>query len=214
MSTQSYTHIALPGSPGSPLLFLFHGTGGNEEQLVSLGRELLPGAAIVAPRGDVSEFGAARFFRRTGEGVYDMNDLAARTVKMAAFVKAHRDSAKPSAVIGLGYSNGANILASAVFAEPELFDAAVLMHPLIPFEPKIDGNLSGKRLLVTAGRRDPICPPSLTSRLEAYLRAAKADVTVAWHEGGHELRANEIEAAKRFVHNVEVSPSPSFTGRG
>jgi phospholipase/carboxylesterase len=199
MSTESYTHVALPGSPGSPLLFLFHGTGGDEEQLLSLGRELLPGAAIVAPRGDVSEFGAARFFRRTGEGVYDMDDLALHTTKMAAFVKAHRERVKPSAVIGLGYSNGANILASVVFAEPKLFDAAVLMHPLIPFEPAIDGDLAGRRILVTAGRRDPICPPTLTSRLEAYLRTAKASVTVEWHEGGHELRPNEIEAARGFL---------------
>ncbi|MDW6021702.1 alpha/beta hydrolase [Mesorhizobium sp. BAC0120] len=198
MSIDSYIHAALPGSPGSPLFFLFHGTGGDERQLVSLGRELLPSAAIVSPRGDVSEFGAARFFRRTGEGVYDMDDLALRTKKMAAFIRAHRNVTKPSAVIGLGYSNGANILASVVFAEPELFDAAVLMHPLIPFQPEIDGDLAGKRVLITAGRHDPICPPNLTSRLEAYLRAAAADVTVEWHEGGHEIRPNEIEAAKRF----------------
>jgi phospholipase/carboxylesterase len=199
MSGDSYIHAALPGSPGSPLLFLFHGTGGDERQLISLGRDLLPDAAIVSPRGDVSEFGAARFFRRTGEGVYDMDDLALRTRKMAVFVRAQRDAAKPAAVIGLGYSNGANILASVLFAEPELFDAAVLMHPLIPFEPQINGDLAGKRVLVTAGRRDPICPPNLTSRLEAYLRAAGADVTIAWHEGGHELRPNEIEAARRFL---------------
>jgi phospholipase/carboxylesterase len=199
MSGDSYTHATLPGSPGSPLFFLFHGTGGDERQLVSLGRELLPSAAIVSPRGDVSEFGAARFFRRTGEGVYDMHDLALRTKKMAAFVRAHREAAKSSAVIGLGYSNGANILASVVFAEPELFDAAVLMHPLIPFEPQINGDLADKRLLITAGRHDPISPPNLTSRLESYLRAAGADVTVAWHEGGHEIRPDEIEAARRFL---------------
>jgi phospholipase/carboxylesterase len=199
MSVDSYIHAALPGSPGSPVLFLFHGTGGDDRQLVSLGRELLPSAAIVSPRGDVSEFGAARFFRRTGEGVYDMDDLALRTKKMAAFVRAHRDAAKPSAVIGLGYSNGANILASVVFAEPELFDAAVLMHPLIPYDPRIDGDLAGKRVLITAGRHDPICPPNLTSRLEAHLRAVGADVTVGWHEGGHEIRPNEIEAAQRFL---------------
>jgi phospholipase/carboxylesterase len=199
MSRDSYIEFTLPGSPGSPLFLLFHGTGGDERQLVPLGRELLPDAAIVSPRGDVSEFGAARFFRRTGEGVYDMDDLALRTKKMAAFVRAHREAAKPSAVIGLGYSNGANILASVVFAEPELFDAAVLMHPLIPFEPKIDGDLTGKRVLITAGRHDPICPPNLTSRLEAYLRVDGADVTVDWHEGGHELRPNEIEAARRFL---------------
>ncbi|MBZ9742309.1 MULTISPECIES: alpha/beta hydrolase [unclassified Mesorhizobium] len=208
MSKDAYIHKVLPGSPGGPLLFVFHGTGGDESQLVSLGRDLAPQATIVSPRGDVSEHGAARFFRRTGEGVYDMDDLARATGKMAEFVKAHVEAAhvgaahveaaKPSAVLGLGYSNGANILASLVFEAPDLFDATVLMHPLIPFEPQVKGSLAGRPILVTAGRRDPICPPNLTTRLEAYLRADGADVTVEWHEGGHEVRPNEIEAARRL----------------
>lgn len=61
-----------------------------------------------------------------------------------------------------------------------------------------------RRLLVTAGRRDPICPPALTDRLLAYLRAGGADVTVAWHEGGHEVRPNEIEAARTFLGAPQV----------
>jgi phospholipase/carboxylesterase len=199
MSKDSYIHTTLPGTPGGPLAFLFHGTGGNENQLLGLALDLLPGSAAVAPRGDVSEYGAARFFRRTGEGVYDMEDLAVRTAKMAGFVRAHVEAAKPSSVIGLGFSNGANILASLVFAEPKLFDAAVLMHPLIPFEPEVEGDLAGKRILITAGRRDPICPPNMTSRLESYLRALKADVTVEWHDGGHEMRQNELVAARNFL---------------
>ncbi|MER8388868.1 alpha/beta hydrolase [Mesorhizobium sp. M0166] len=198
MSKDSYIHKVLPGSPGGPLLFVFHGTGGDEAQLLSLGRDLAPQATIVAPRGDVSEQGAARFFRRTGEGVYDMGDLTRATDKMAGFVKAHVEAARPSSVLGLGYSNGANILASVLFTEPSLFDATVLMHPLIPFEPKVKGSLCGSRILVTAGRRDPICPPDLTARLEAYLRADGADVTVEWHDGGHEVRPSEIEAARRL----------------
>jgi phospholipase/carboxylesterase len=208
MSKDSYIHATLPGSSDGPLLFLFHGTGGDERQLVSMGRQLVPDAMIVSPRGDVSEHGAARFFRRTGEGVYDMDDLAVRTGKMADFVRAHRETNRPGATIGLGYSNGANILASVVFSEPALFDAVVLMHPLIPFEPEIAGDLAGKRILVTAGRRDPICPPNLTSRLEAHLRAAKADVTVEWHEGGHELRPSEIEAARRLLSPLAQQPEP------
>lgn len=198
MSKDAYIHKVLPGSPGGPLFFVFHGTGGDESQLVSLGRDLAPQATIISPRGDVSEQGAARFFRRTGEGVYDMDDLARATDKMAGFVKAHVEAAKPSAVFGLGYSNGANILASVMFAASEQFDATVLMHPLIPFEPQVNGSLAGRDILVTAGKRDPICPPNLTTRLEAYLRADGADVTVEWHDGGHEVRPNEIEAARRF----------------
>ncbi|MEQ1954170.1 alpha/beta hydrolase [Mesorhizobium sp. CN2-181] len=199
MSANSYTYKRLPGKPGGPLLFAFHGTGGDENQLLSLGRDLLPEATVISPRGDVSEFGAARFFRRTGEGVYDMDDLARATAKMTRFVAAHVEAERPSAVLGIGYSNGANILASAFFARPGLFDATVLMHPLIPFEPDVGGNLAGRRILITAGRRDPICPPDLTNRLAPHLRAGGGDVTLEWHEGGHEVRPSEIEAAKRFL---------------
>ena len=199
MSTESYIHRLLPGTPGGPLLFVFHGTGGDEDQFPALGRELIPDATIVSPRGDVSEYGSARFFRRAAEGVYDMADLARATAKMQGFVEAHISAAKPSAVYGLGYSNGANILATTVFAAPGLFDAAALMHPLIPFQPEIVGSLKGKRLLLTAGKRDPICPPNLTSRLESWLRDAGADVIVEWHDGGHEVRPNEIEAVRRFL---------------
>ena len=199
MSRESYVYKILPGSPGSPLLFVFHGTGGDENQLLSFAQDLSPGAAVVSPRGDVSEQGAARFFRRAAEGVYDMADLARATEKMTGFVRAHVEAQKPLAVLGLGYSNGANILASVLFATPALFDAAVLMHPLIPFEPQMQGDFTGKRILITAGQRDPICPPNQTTRLEAYLRAAGADVSVEWHEGGHEVRPNEIEAARKFL---------------
>ncbi len=202
MATDSYIHEARPGLPGAPILFLFHGTGGDEHQLLWLGRELLPQATIVSPRGDVSEMGAARFFRRTGEGVYDMDDLARATAKMTGFVRSH--AAGAGKVFGLGYSNGANILASTLFAAPDLFDAAVLMHPLIPFAPAIAGSVAGKRILVTAGRRDPICPPRLTSRLDAYLRDAGAAVTLEWHEGGHELRPNEVAAAKSFLEHAST----------
>ncbi|MEO9336559.1 alpha/beta hydrolase [Mesorhizobium sp. SB112] len=199
MDADRYIHTVHKGADEGPLLFVFHGTGGDEHQLVALGRELLPQATIVSPRGDVSEQGSARFFRRTGEGVYDLDDLARATQSMSAFIGAQRAKFSHTPVYGLGYSNGANILASVLFAHPGLFDAAVLMHPLIPFEPNIEGDLEGLKVLITAGRRDPICPPNLTMRLDGYLRTKSADVTLEWHEGGHEIRPNEIETAAKFL---------------
>lgn len=204
MSGDGYIHLRHSAGPGKPLLFLFHGTGGDERQFVELAREFLPEAGLIAPRGDVSEFGAARFFRRTGEGIYDMADLARATAKMAGFVRAHVEAERPSAVLGLGYSNGANILASVLFAEPRLFDGAVLMHPLIPFAPPDRTDLSGARVLVTAGRHDPICPPQLTERLQAWLTAKGAAVTMEWHDGGHEIRRGEIAAARAFTAGWQV----------
>src|SRR5690606_39468934 len=115
-----------PKTPGAPTLVLFHGTGGDEDQFFALGRQLLPEARVVAPRGDVSEGGALRYFRRTGEGVYDMDDLRLRTAQMQAFVADRKAEGNPARVIGLGYSNGANILSAVQFAAPDLFYAIVL----------------------------------------------------------------------------------------
>lgn len=195
----AYHHLAKPAASGAPLVFAFHGTGGDGRQLSGLGAQILPDAGIVAPRGDVSEYGAARFFRRTGEGVYDMPDLAARTQKMIGFIRAHRAANPGARAYGIGYSNGANILASVLFAAPELFDRAVLMHPLIPFEPAPQPGLSSAAVMVTAGRRDPICPAPLTERLASWLAAQGATVETLWHEGGHEMREGEIAAAARFL---------------
>ena len=202
MASDAYIHKHLPGEPGGALLFAFHGTGGDERQLLEMAHGLMPSATVISPRGDVSEHGSARFFRRTAEGVYDMDDLARASAKMAGFVSAHIEAAKPSAVFGIGYSNGANILASTMFEAPGLFDAAVLMHPLIPFAPQVDGDLKGRRILITAGRRDPICPPNLTARLESWLRTLGADVIVDWHDGGHEVQQGEIAAARTFLRPI------------
>ena len=206
----AYVHHRTNNGPHRPLLFLFHGTGGDENQFWELGQAMLPGAGLVAPRGDISEHGAARYFRRAAEGVYDMDDLARATGKMAGFVRAHVEAAKPSSVLGLGYSNGANILASVVFSNPRLFDAAVLMHPLIPFTPNIEGTLE-TRMLITAGRADPICPPELTSRLEASLRGAGAPVSLEWHAGGHEIRKGEIDAARGLLVSYGVGAAEQTT---
>ena len=197
MDSYHFAEVAAPA--GAPLVVLLHGTGGNENDLLGLGRELLPTAHLIAPRGDVSEGGALRFFRRTGEGVYDMDDLARATAKLAAFLAAQRQRLGASVAYALGYSNGANILASVMFSAPALVERAVLMHPLIPFVPPPQPALAGRSVLVTAGRRDPICLPAMTERLAAYFASQGARVSTVWHEGGHELRAAEVGAAGDFL---------------
>lgn len=135
MAREFYHHFAKAGAADAPLVFAFHGTGGDEHQFTGLIDRILPDAGIVAPRGDVSEHGANRFFRRRAEGLYDMEDLRARTGQMTAFLRAHVQAKPGRPVLALGYSNGANILAAVMFGAPELFDRVVLMHPLIPWAP-------------------------------------------------------------------------------
>ncbi|MEO8757834.1 MAG: alpha/beta hydrolase [Devosia sp.] len=195
--TYIYAEIAAP--KGAPLLFLLHGTGGDENGLVGLGQKLMPAAHIISPRGDVSENGAPRFFKRLGMGVYDMADLARATGKLAGFMGEQIAAIGPSSVAALGYSNGANILASVLFEAPELVGRAVLMHPLIPFEPAPQPKLKGAKVLITAGRRDPIGPVAGTERLSAYFFQQGAESRVVWHEGGHEIQQPEITAAQAFL---------------
>jgi phospholipase/carboxylesterase len=199
MSYDSYLHRVRAGAPGSPILFAFHGTGGDENQFFDFASRLLPGATVISPRGDVSEHGAARFFRRKAEGVYDLDDLARATERMTGFVEANRERYESSTVLGLGFSNGANILANVMIEKPGQFEAGVLMHPLIPFKPA-DRNLDETvHVLITAGERDPICPVPMTVELADYYKRQGDTVTLEWHAGRHEIRPNEIEAIKAFL---------------
>ena len=198
MTDDTYVHRVKAGAPGQPILFVFHGTGGDENQFFDFGSQLLPAATIVSPLGDVFEHGAARFFRRAGEGVYDMPDLARATDKMAAFVTAQAKAHGAGQVLGLGFSNGANILANLLIDKNDLFDAAALLHPLIPFAPKPNAGLAGRKILITAGERDPICPPALTTALADYFVGQGAALDLEWHSGGHEIRSPEVDAVSRL----------------
>ncbi len=181
------------------LVLTFHGTGGSAEQFHDAAATFLPGAHVVSPNGDVSENGARRFFRRHAEGDYDMEDLARRRDAMAEFVRAEIARTGARHVTGIGFSNGANILTATAMAAPDLFDALALMHPLIPWAPDPQPGLAMTRVLITGGERDPICPPDLTQGLADWFALQKADVTLAWHPGGHEIPQSEVEALRDFL---------------
>ena len=195
------TYIAATkvGAPGAPLFVTFHGTGGNETQFHGLAQQLVPDAHVISPRGDVSENGMNRYFKRTGEGVYDMDDLASRSTAMASFLRDAKAETGASRVIGLGYSNGANILASVALGDPDIVDEMILMHPLIPWTPDPQPGLKGRRVLLTAGQRDPICPFAETEVFVHYLLEQGADVRVEWHPGGHEIAQSELGAIEAFL---------------
>lgn len=199
MSLDAYHALTTTPEPEGPLVFAFHGTGGDEQQFFHLAQTLVPGAGVVSPRGDVSEMGATRFFRRTGEGVYDMADLSRATRKMATFVELWKNTYPRRPTFAFGYSNGANILASVLIAKPDLFDRVGLLHPLIPWSPKPVPGLKGTRVLITAGRNDPICPWTLTHQLVEWTRAQNADVSTTFHAGGHEIRQEEIASLTDFL---------------
>jgi phospholipase/carboxylesterase len=200
-----FDHRYLPGDDRSSLtLLLLHGTGGNEEDLIPLGQELLPGAAILSPRGKVSEYGAPRFFRRLAEGVFDHEDLLFRTHELAEFVEAAAEEYgfDRARIMAVGYSNGANVAASTILLHPGLLRAAVLFRAMVPFEPEATPDLSGMPIFMAAGRMDRMIPQDNTQRLADILEEAGADVDLRWRDVGHPLTYEEVGEARAWIARI------------
>lgn len=197
-SLLGFQHMFEPArTDDAPTLLLLHGTGGNEHDLLGLGRALYPGAALLSPRGQVLEHGMPRFFRRLAEGVFDLDDLRRRTHELADFVAAaaaHYDR-DPGQMIAVGYSNGANIAASTLLLRPGVLTGAVLFHAMVPLVPDTLPDLGGVPVFIGAGRTDPLIPAGQTEQLAAMLREAGAEVTLHWEPGGHTLSPAEVRAA-------------------
>src|SRR5918993_1774538 len=123
----SFTHRFEPAAdPRRPPLLLLHGTGGDESDLLPLGRAIAPGAPLLSPRGKVLENGLPRFFRRFAEGVFDLEDLRRRAGELADFTvnACQKYGLKPP--IALGYSNGANIAGAMLQLRPEILAGGIL----------------------------------------------------------------------------------------
>jgi phospholipase/carboxylesterase len=181
-------------------LLLLHGTGGNEHDLLPLGRAVAPDAVLISPRGRVLEAGMPRFFRRLAEGVFDEADVAAQAADLAAFA---RDAASRHApgleLTALGFSNGANIAAALMLLHPGVLDAAVLLRPMVPLVPPVLPDLAGRRVLALNGMADPIATPAIAERLVALLRAAGATVEARMLPAGHGLTQADMDAAAAFL---------------
>jgi predicted esterase len=198
----SHVHVwEPPTSDVATTLLLLHGTGGDENDLIPLGRRMLPGAGILGVRGNVSERGAPRFFRRLAEGVFDMPDLHRRTTELAEFIEAA--SAEygfdRGGVLAVGFSNGANIGASLLLSHPASLAGGVLIRAMVPFEPETAPRLDGHAVLLSEGRFDPLVTVEQAERLAEIFRQAGADTELAWQETGHQLTAADVRTAQRWL---------------
>lgn len=190
-------------------LLLLHGTGGDENDLLDLGQALDPQAALLSPRGQVVENGANRWFRRYAEGSFDVDDLLTRTDQLAGFVTAAAGRYRLDAtrLIGVGFSNGANIAATLLFRYPELLRAAVLFAAMVPLPEPPMVDLSRVAVFLAAGRADPIASPEQAEQLAAQLTERGAAVQLHWHPGGHRVDRGALARAASWLHNLRAATS-------
>ncbi len=196
----SFVHRFVPGRSPATLLVL-HGTGGNEDDLLPLARELSPEAGLLSPRGPVLENGMPRFFRRLAMGVFDEADLRQRAAELAAFVSAAARAYvfDPARVFALGYSNGANMAAALLLLHPGSLAGGALLRAVLPLEPQVIPDLASKPVLILAGARDPDSPRARVDALAERLRSAGAAVELRWHPAGHGLAGQELRAVGDWI---------------
>jgi phospholipase/carboxylesterase len=198
-----FIHRFVPAedSASGETLIVLHGTGGNENDLIGIGQTIAPGAAILSPRGNVSENGAPRFFKRLAEGVFDPKEVRSRGEELARFIRVAiaKYGLDASRIYALGYSNGANIASTVMFLEPRLLQGAILFRPMLVFEPHERGDLSGASIFISAGRMDPIVPVSSVERLVELFESAQAELTLKWQLAGHNLVPSEVREAAEWL---------------
>lgn len=215
MSDQpDFIHIFEPPASGGDGLtvLLLHGTGGTEADLIPLGRQLAPGAGLLSPRGKVLEGGvAARFFRRHGEGVLDIEDLKARTDELAGFLEwaGTEYGFDPAALVALGFSNGANVAVTLLYRHPELLAGAALLRPMLPYLPDPIPDLTGTQVLVDAGGADPLIPREQPAELADLLAGAGAAVSLQVTPGaGHGLVGQDMDALVTWFRDLSRGSQP------
>ena len=200
MTDLGFIHRFIPATqPGKPPLLLLHGTGGDENDLVPLAAQLSPGSALLSPRGNVTENGMPRFFRRLAEGVFDLADLKVRTAELADFIAAARKIYDIDAPVAVGFSNGANIAAALLLTRPQLLHGAVLLRAMLPFELEPLPDLAGKPVLLLSGSNDTMISAAGRERLAAVLQAAGADLVYKVLPTGHNLTQNDLNLAAQLL---------------
>ncbi len=192
-------HVFQQGTnPNKPTFLMLHGTGGDENALLAIASHIDPDASVLSVRGNVSENGMPRFFKRLSEGVFDMEDLKFRTEELHEFIEyaTKEHNFNPENVIAIGYSNGANIAANLLFTYADCLKAAILHHPMVPNRGTALPDLTNIPIFIGASTNDPICPAEESTELEKILTDAGAKVELHWENFGHQLTTPEVEAAK------------------
>lgn len=194
-------HIFKQGEQGKPIFLLLHGTGGDERDLLPLAEMLDPSYNVLSVKGEISENGMARYFKRRAEGDYDLEDLEYRGQELYDFIK---ESSKEyefnlEDVIPVGFSNGSNMAINLILRESTPFQKALLFAPLYPLDLQDNQkDLSNFKVFLSMGKQDPIVTQEQSERVIEIFKERGAEVHETW-VNSHEITQEAVLAAKEIL---------------
>ncbi|QWC00323.1 alpha/beta hydrolase [Mycoplasmatota bacterium] len=181
-------------------LVLLHGTGGDENDLMFLGDNIDQSANLLGLRGRINENGLNRFFKRIRPGVFDEQNLIEETKYLHKFLQAFAkvNQLDTKKMVLLGYSNGANIIASVIYHFGKFYRGHILLHAMIPLKDFEVVEQKGNQVFISAGKNDAIVPLDEAKKLSTVLMDKNANVTLKIYAFGHNLSEKEIRDVKSW----------------
>lgn len=195
-----YNYIYNEGKAGEPVIVLLHGTGADERNLIPVTNAIAPDATVLSIRGNVSENGMNRYFKRLGEGNYDVPDLMKRGQELYQFIseKAEEYQFELEDVVLLGFSNGSNIGINMLLLEDSKINKAMLYAPMYPVDLEDGPDLSDVKVLLSMGEYDPIVPKLESDRVISIFESRGAKVDQVW-VNSHEINEKNLIAGKQWL---------------
>lgn len=200
MKLHDYTYSSHTGTNGRSLLLL-HGVGGDENNMAQIGQLIDPDASRISPKGKVTVDGYARYFTRRADASFDPSEVTNETDDLAHFIDAARQQHDILAdqLVAVGYSNGANMIASLMAKHPGLIKKAILFRGMLPIAFSEHPDLHDVHILLVNGEADPIMDKDRVEQLNVFLTEHGATVNLHWTATGHQLASEDIKIAGQWL---------------
>lgn len=188
-------HLFINGTDN--LFVLFHGTGGNESDLLFLTGELDSHASVISFLGNVGIGKNRRFFNPLVNGKLDKQDYSEKIEK---FLKNWdlMDISKYKNITFIGYSNGANFTLGLLEKRPDIANTTILLHPS-NFDWQFLKKPEKNKIIATTGALDLMAPAADVVKLKTQLSGISyEEFQIIMLDSGHEITNKEIEKLKEI----------------
>jgi hypothetical protein len=188
-------HLFIKGTDN--LFVLFHGTGGNESNLLFLNGELDSHASAISFLGNMGTGKNRRFFNPLVNGKVNKQDYSER---IDNFLKNWdlMDISKYKNITFIGYSNGANFTLGLLEKRPDIANTTILLHPS-NFDWQFTKKPEKNKIIATTGALDLMAPAADVVKLKNQLSGiGYEEFQIIMLDSGHEITNEEIEKLKEI----------------